>query len=78
MHDYIHLPLLKSVNMYAVGLSISELSLHTSQKKTLNIPHTFIFVSISQHGDGEIHMHELETGGTTLAQWYVWHPVLVK
>lgn len=43
MHDYIHLPFLKPVNMYAVGLSISELSLCTSQKKTLNILQTFYF-----------------------------------
>jgi hypothetical protein len=35
-------------------------------------------VSISQDGEGEIHGHELETDGTTPAQWYIWHPVLVK
>jgi len=56
MHDYIHLPLLKSVNMYAVGLSISELSLHTSQKKTLNISHTFYFcVHLPTWGWGNSH-----------------------
>jgi len=35
-------------------------------------------VSISQDGEGEIHVHELETDRTTLAQWYISHPVLVK
>ena len=45
-----------------------------------NTKHTTYFIFLCpppEMGSGKVHVHELETDGTTLAQWYSWHPVLV-